>query len=284
MAEIARIRDSLSFFGGAIGNCRQLYEERMVPMDAAQPGGGLRSEELSPDKWRYYVVEPPQEATVTSSGQRIPDYFQHILDQAGRLSKVELRFAVTLYPKSQGFHGYPVASLLGWETFTRFEDILDDAAVNEIREGFKSLQDIAGQFPRITRASEKFLHLRGVAGSDLYPLGLFAIIESLLTHDPHGRYDSLRHQIASKIPLLEKRMAMKLDYSVFRNPTPQEIWQALYSYRSTIAHGDDANFALAELRILVNRGRVEQFLTQALKSLIRHAMREPELVTDLQKV
>jgi hypothetical protein len=117
----------------------------------------------------------------------------------------------------------------------------------------------------------------------MYTLGLFAVIESLLTHDPKGGYDSLGHQIRSKIPLLDRRMEKRLDYTVFQNANADSLWKKLYDYRSTIAHGGRADFS-GPLNVLKTPKTVSDFLDTAVKALIRHATKEPELVFDLRAV
>jgi hypothetical protein len=114
----------------------------------------------------------------------------------------------------------------------------------------------------------------------LHMLGLFAVLESLLTHDAKGAYDSLTHQIRSKMVLLGKRLTKPLDYGVFGPADPATIWWKLYQVRSCIAHGGRLNFS--KLQVLKDERTAEAFLLTATKALLRHALKEPELVLDLR--
>jgi hypothetical protein len=115
----------------------------------------------------------------------------------------------------------------------------------------------------------------------LYVLGLFGVIESLLTHDPKGGYDRLTHQIKTKVKLLNERFSTPLDYSAFDNLPSDKIWKPLYSFRSAIAHGRIPTFD-RDLRVLKDERTAVEFLRKAAKTLLRHALEEPQLVLDLQ--
>lgn len=75
--------------------------------------------------------------------------------------------------------------------------------------------------------------------SPLQILGYFAILESILTHQPapEDRYDSITRQITRKLALLNKRWQPSLNYSDFGSATHEKIWSKMYAYRSAIAHG-----------------------------------------------
>ena len=57
----------------------------------------------------------------------------------------------------------------------------------------------------------------------------------------------------------------------------------LYAYRSKIAHGDVAQFT-GTLQLLRNHEVVTSFLEGATRSLVRHALNEPELVDALKPI
>jgi Apea-like HEPN len=119
----------------------------------------------------------------------------------------------------------------------------------------------------------------------LYTLGLFTVIEALITHKPKPESgDSLIHQITSKIPLLDRRFFdTPLDYSPFgQNTKPDTVWRKLYNYRSHLAHGNSAKFEEG-LQILKDSETVLSFLRNAAKTLIRSALHEPQLYKDLKE-
>ena len=60
----------------------------------------------------------------------------------------------------------------------------------------------------------------------------------LVTHDTKDDFDSLNHQISTKMTLLSKRYQRQLDYSGhFGANNHEQIWKKLYGYRSALAHG-----------------------------------------------
>jgi len=148
-------------------------------------------------------------------------------------------------------------------------------------------QGISGQgdFPEILRAMNMFdsLSLLPVK-SEFHVLGLFAIIEMLITHNPklEDRGDSITHQMQSKIPLLSRRFDRQLDFSsFFGNATEKKVWAALYKYRSALAHGGVPDFQ-GDLQILKNANNAKAFLKEVVKALLRHSLQEPQLYRDLR--
>ena len=111
---------------------------------------------------------------------------------------------------------------------------------------------------------------------------LFSVIELLLAHNPQGGYDSLTHQISTKLPLLQRRFKQPLDYSKF-GADETKVWKTLYAYRSTIAHGGRVDFQKA-LKVLKGPYLVSAFLVDATRAVLRHALIEPDLVLDLRAV
>ena len=59
------------------------------------------------------------------------------------------------------------------------------------------------------------------------------------------------------------------------------IIKALYRYRSSIAHGAEPTFDGSQ-RILGSREKVGEFLDTATRRLLRQAVLEPQLVSDLR--
>jgi hypothetical protein len=114
-------------------------------------------------------------------------------------------------------------------------------------------------------------------------LGLFAVIESIITHQPKAEAgDSLSHQIRTKIPLLAKRFDDKIDYRNFFSISDEnKIWKNLYDYRSRIAHGGKIHFP-NQLKIK-NSIFIVDFLRTVCKLLLRKAISEPQLCMDLRE-
>jgi hypothetical protein len=123
-------------------------------------------------------------------------------------------------------------------------------------------------------------------GSGLYLLGLFAVLELLLAHKPEDREnaDSLSHQLSTKIPLIDRRLSSRIDYSSIREITsPERLWKILYAYRSAIAHGEQLDFS-TKFRVLVSHDTTRLLVQQACRKLLRHALKEPILFRDLKAV
>jgi len=121
--------------------------------------------------------------------------------------------------------------------------------------------------------------------SEFVVIGLFAIIEMLITHNPklEDRGDSITHQMQTKIPLLSRRFKRELPtHSYFGDADDAKIWTAMYAYRSAVAHGGVADFT-KKLSLLKNPENANNYLRLAVRSLLRQAFEEPELYRDLKK-
>ena len=144
------------------------------------------------------------------------------------------------------------------------------------------------EFPELIRAITMLDNLTLLpANSDFQILGLFAIIEMLISHSPkqEDRGDSITHQLKSKIPLICNRFSKPFDISTFfLNAKSDKIWGALYSLRSTFAHGGLPDFNdMGKHKLLKDQGHAQEFLTELVKRLVRQAIREPQLFRDLRE-
>ncbi|PKM08391.1 MAG: hypothetical protein CVV14_04290 [Gammaproteobacteria bacterium HGW-Gammaproteobacteria-4] len=119
--------------------------------------------------------------------------------------------------------------------------------------------------------------------NELTILALFSVLESVLTHNPRGEFDSIGHQIRTKIALVANRSDLEIDYSVFGSTSSDTIWKKLYDLRSKIAHGSEVSFS-GPLQVLNDAYLVEKFMFSALRAILRFAVKEPQLVTDLKAV
>ena len=121
--------------------------------------------------------------------------------------------------------------------------------------------------------------------SPLQVLGYFAILESVLTHQPNpdDRYESITRQITQKLALLNKRWNPMLDYSQFGGASHEKIWTKMYAYRSAIAHGRKPDFK-TQLALLKTADAANALVRDAVQKTIRHAYAEPQLVADLHNV
>ncbi len=119
--------------------------------------------------------------------------------------------------------------------------------------------------------------------SPLLFLGYFAILESLLTHQPKktDTIDSITRQIIKKVMLLDNRWDPHIDYGPFQGAKQDTIWSAMYSYRSTLAHGGAPDFN-RELRLLGSGDQALTLLKYSVKGVLRQSLIEPRLIVDLR--
>jgi hypothetical protein len=164
--------------------------------------------------------------------------------------------------------------------------LLDEPVIQQIGTVHEGIRRIGQSFPQVRRAIARYYNLDFVGerapARSLYVLGLFSVIESLLTHEPSGEHDSLGHQIRTKMLLLNRRFNTPLDFSVFgAGAVPATVWSKLYAFRSIIAHGKEPDFS-SKLQLLKDARTATAFLDSAAKALLRQGLVEPELILDLQ--
>lgn len=113
-------------------------------------------------------------------------------------------------------------------------------------------------------------------------VGYMTIIESLLTHkpDPKDIHESLTKQVVSKMGLLEHRVSGGFGYQKWfpGKLGGDQVWRKLYGVRSAIAHGDKPEYKKGEIP---DYHTALKFLREVVKTLIRQALAEPQLIRDL---
>jgi hypothetical protein len=156
--------------------------------------------------------------------------------------------------------------------------------VQEIAEINSSIQEHKHASIDIHRYTRELQQLDGLPkGSPLVFLGYFGLLESLLTHqpDPRDPLDSITRQVKNKMALLERRFARPIDYSPFAGASSDTIWTKMYDYRSRLAHGDTLDFA-GKLAALQNQQTALALLRESVKAVLRQALIEPELLSNLR--
>ena len=116
--------------------------------------------------------------------------------------------------------------------------------------------------------------------SDMWLLGLFAVLESILTSkpEPTDPTSSIGRQIWNKIPLLENQFE-RLNYRTFGDSiSPSKVWKLLYGIRSSIAHGNRPSYQ----QPMSPREAVFSFVLSATKLALTARLRNPTLVDDLR--
>jgi len=233
---------------------------------------------MEPESWRYFIIDIQDLSAFHGVNRGL-----HAIDAASRLSRTEIRCGVWFSDTpGVGWQNYPEhfyrEAFYGEEV--EFTD--DDAKLIRIIDEQLRMLNSDSANKDIERSLGMFGQLDMVDPDHaLYVLGLFAVIESLLTHNPKGEYDSLGHQIRSKMNLLSDRFQQPIDYGAFGKHPSDTIWTKLYECRSKIAHGGQLEFT-ASLQILKNLAVVGTFLRSTTKLLLRQALVEPKLLRSLR--
>jgi hypothetical protein len=168
----------------------------------------LNSKSLQESDWRYYVV---------SSAKLQPSVD---IEYASNLSDLPLNLTLRFH-KSGGVD-YQMASLQKHFEETEMDPTTYVSAdlLNDVSQTYKTLIEVAGkydensEFPEIRRALTMYDYLLKMTPSHVFRiLGLFAIIEMLITHNPklEDKGDSITHQMRSKIPLLSRRFDKSIE-------------------------------------------------------------------------
>jgi len=121
--------------------------------------------------------------------------------------------------------------------------------------------------------------------SEFNVIGLFAIIEMLITHNPklEDRGDSITHQMQAKLPLLIRRFQASINHEDFLGKVDsKKVWSALYAFRSSIAHGGVADFSKGAMHVLGSADLATEFVRTVVKGLLRQLLVEPQLFQDLK--
>jgi hypothetical protein len=275
--EIARVRPFLGRLGG-LGNYPHLvYEGRL------EDDGTTLAHSDDPSEWRYWVIgvtESPGSSDAINEGL-------NDIQQASRITDVEIECPLVFFlPRGDGFMG-PAGARNPFHDADPFyrPRRFDERALATLRQVYDGIRALGEEFSEVKRTIDNYVYLRAVPRNHpSYLLGVFGVIESLITHDPEGSFDSLGHQIKKKMALLDRRFDQPLDRSAF---DPRDsgtlLWSRLYGLRSLIAHGKKVDFADNKLRHLKNAGVARTFLDSAAKALLRHALKEPQLVLDLRE-
>lgn len=236
-------------------------------------------EPLDKSDWRYYVVTTPDNGHVL-----------HNVHYASNISNAALEIsALTFAINNNGWRGARLGILHNHFFYYEPQPArrIDEAELRNIAEIYRDYVGLDDKlYPEIPRAMGMLDSLSFIAkNSPFQVIGLFSIIEILITHNPklEDRGDSITHQMQAKIPLLSKRFQTPLDYSwFFGDAGVKKVWQGLYGYRSAVAHGGTPDFQSRDLKILKNSHNADSFLREVVKALLRQALKEPQLYKDLQ--
>lgn len=265
---------------------KSYYEANLVS-EPAPNQNSYRYVQLPEDQWRYYVINYPGFSNIEIHNLfLVADLvFPHICSYShGRTSEPYGAGDSTGWGNdnigTQSFYGKIMASSKPLE--------FNEQSLENLKRIFLKYNSLdRSKHEGILRAVELNGNIKRLSNINNLPiLAFFMIIEMLLTHKPNDKElgDSLSHQIKTKIALLHSRLRQPLDYSAFGGIKPENVWSKLYTYRSKIAHGDHIDFVSGELSPLKNQEVAYEFLCNAIRSLLAHAMEEPDLINSLKPI
>lgn len=244
-------------------------------------GGSSRSR-LPREEWRYFVIS-----------FKGPNRIVSRLERAFSIAPVDLKIGFTVLPEAFPKTRVPVLIYSPGRLFSQLSrmesgelpifEIKEDVA-STVRELHKQLCQHDKALVDVERLARALLEFDALPwDSNLLFVGHFAILESLLTHQPKpsDTIDSITRQVKRKIALLDNRWVPPIDYSAFQKSKPETIWSAMYGYRSCLAHGSTPDFK-NDLKILGDPATALALLRQTVKSVLRQALVEPQLITDLR--
>jgi len=229
------------------------------------------------------------------------DFRYHVLEFAGTNQCVhEIVMASTLTSQDLEagptfLHGGGASSLASGPVIQRFLGEVAFEQAEFVTLTAADVADLAHVYQKLLEHNNGIVNLHGAVNdyialrmipkqSSLRLLGLFAILESLLTHppDPKDPYDSITRQVKQKIALLNKRFERPLPYAEhFQKLKPETAWTKLYALRSDLAHGARADFA-HKFSALGNMENAFRFVQIATKAVMRRALEEAPLMADLR--
>lgn len=176
----------------------------------------------------------------------------------------------------------------GVEEFNYDSEIDDE--INIIIKNLKQLyelDDFKNKYDFLMKAINDFIELQMISKNSPFKiLGLFSIIELLLTHKPDSSKsldDSINRQIKTKVMLVNNRMEASVDYLEYftdKSIGLMKLINKLYDYRSRIAHGSTIHL---NLRLKDHdKNNIYKFLYELTRKLILQVIREPQLIKDLK--
>jgi hypothetical protein len=240
--------------------------------------------QLPEDQWRYFVI------TFAGSNATMVE-----IERTLSIALVDVKIAFTLltrpFPKRPSYHPtiiFEPGRLFYFLQGVRHGSIpfvdITTSDVQSIRILHEQLQLSEHSVVNIKRLIQQILDLEALPPeSPLRFLGYFAILESMLTHQPKktDTIDSITRQIMKKVALLDNRWKPRIDYGSFQGAKPDTIWSNMYAYRSSLAHGGEPNFE-SDLQLLGDHTRASNLLKHTVKAVLRQALIEPQLIVDIR--
>ena len=278
------LRELLMGSIGSIKYPRVPYETVITSID--EKGGTESYQSEDPADWHYYVLSDEV------GGRAVYD-----LSDALLLMEPSIELSIRLTSRIEGGInlglGYSRPAPHIYEHYYYFLDIQNRPilSLDEFRKAEKvrlKLESLEEQYEFIRYALKAMSELRRVSQrSRIQVIGLFSIIESLVTHSPrlNESLDSISHQLRGKLRLLTNMIGcgdLLFKHFSVNNTLDKKIWNKLYEYRSRIAHGSKADINNG-LEPLKSNENVVQFLYDFAKVIFLFALENPQFVLDLKE-
>lgn len=260
-------------------------DEKITQLD----GGNTQSEAitLQHSDFRYYMVDTPDSIHTSM-----------LLHHAAGICQIRLDLvSLSFYGQyAEGGWGHHPLALLNYAFYGgEAPKEVDLSALQEIGTVFRLLQSATEdtgtgeRYPKAKKAVEMLDQVRLLPQhSSFRVLGLFSILELLISHNPTlaDKGDSITHQMKTKMPLIMRRFDRGIELaSFFGSCATEKIWAQMYGYRSAIAHGGNPDFTSNQKQgLLKSSDNANKFLEAVTIATIRNYLREPDLYDDLSGV
>jgi hypothetical protein len=242
------------------------------PWESRQHANGI-IEQLPREEWKYFVI------AFQGSNQNMID-----LEYAFVLCPWEIKVGFTVIQRS-AYHAGRLFEMLDSNAYAIPEMIeVTQSQIQGVASIYRRIQEFGHESLDVRRTASQIQDLDALpTRSNVKFLGYFAILESLLVHEPKGTdpYESITRQVKQKLALLDNRWNPRMDLSIFGKASSETIWGKMYDYRSSLAHGNEPNFK-KDLQVLKDRRSALALLRFAVKAIARQALLEPQLVSDLK--
>lgn len=163
--------------------------------------------------------------------------------------------------------------------------IIESSELQIISKLYHQIVEVKKKHKLMERALKRWERLRVQPQySDLMIIGLFSVIECLITYKPNMDKDpSLTKQVTTNMLEIEQHFDSKVDHADYFDLSDKEkLWKGLYEYRSRIVHGNQTVFT-GNIRHLKNRTAVTEFLIGIVKRLLRATLIDPSLLNSYKK-
>lgn len=285
-SEIAVIRERLSSFRGTDYMVAPSYELHLREVEGdGNEGKSFSVTQLPEESWRYYCI-----AIEESDANKMKERLESLLCLVEPTIWIGLSFYYS-EPRQKGeirgsgYSTYCYGLLANVFELFNSHTAVDVSEIKQVGCYYDALLSLRSNHGFIKKALRRYSDVCMIWPiNDLVIVGLFSIIESLITHKPRLQesLDSISHQIRTKLQLLSRRFKSTADHSAyFKEVGTKTLWSKLYEYRSCIAHGDWPDFN-KELRVLKSRDAVIAYLHCIVKQLLLTSLSEPDLVSDLR--